>query len=999
MEIWIVAYIVLMIGIAVMDGVLSVKSFQKNKTTGRYLGFACMWATIIDISYLCSILSKSYGFVSVMSSIYFMGIDGVLISLFIFTTYFTKGAFSGLEKVLIRICLLYALFDFGVFAANPFCHIAIDFIRRDTRISFYRYQMKLLYQFHLVFSYVVVVCILFLLIRKICTTPNEYRSQYSMIVVGLLAVIGINAVFLFIPGDNVFSLLDYSICCYSLMSFLIYWNCFDYSTHAMLNKMKTRIFENIGQGIVLFDHENNRILHNKRAETLLGREKLEHCGRIDEFMKQYELPVLKLGETSSYTVQCRVEERGKRQSLRCDVKMLRNEKGAKLGLMFVFSDIAVETDLLTGFQKWENFLPMMREVGEHFIFPVGIAVCDVNSLSVINATRGQDAGNEKIRQMSVLMREIFPPETYFVRGQDANLIAICSRSDETRMAGYAEKVSQSFHGSIQYGISVASVRDQNMEKSIQSAVMAMRTKKLVDGESIHSDMLSSLLKALEECDSDTEHHIERTRLIGAELGKKIGLSDAQQSKLALLCLLHDIGKISIPIEILNKPGKLTDSEWKIMRSHVEAGYEIANSNAELKQVANEIRSHHERWDGKGYPDGLSKESIPLLSRVISVIDSYDAMTNDRPYRKGMPVKAAVEELRRNAGTQFDPSITAEFIEFLSEKYSVRLDAVNAEEKAMPTSEANPGDSKREHSAAHSLLFCRYILNGSWTIIETDENFEHLTGYSEKDTENGAMNQRDLIPEEDRLDYVSHVSASLAQSELVLDEHRLLRKDGTTIYVFCCGRVCHDPGLQGCFEIIISDVSETYALKMLTDAVKSKADIRLRSWESTYRTDSLTGLLNHAAFKNDTEMKLLEGSSTAMMIMMDVDRFKQYNDTYGHQNGDEYLILIAQNLQASLRGEDFACRMGGDEFAAMLFFDKSVPEATIRARAHQIFDKVNLVVKTVAGGTSISMGAVFTGSGMSFNQLYNEADAALYKAKNEGRERIVVESRRDGILEK
>lgn len=210
-----------------------------------------------------------------------------------------------------------------------------------------------------------------------------------MIVVGLLAVIGINAVFLFIPDDNVFSLLDYSICCYSLMSFLIYWNCFDYSTHAMLNKMKTRIFENIGQGIVLFDHENNRILYNKRAETLLGREKLEHCGRIDEFMKQYELPMLKLGETSSYTVQCRVEESGMRQSLRCDVKMLRNEQGTKLGLMFVFSDIAVETDLLTGFQKWENFLPMMREVGEHFIFPVGIAVCDVNSLSVINATRGQ----------------------------------------------------------------------------------------------------------------------------------------------------------------------------------------------------------------------------------------------------------------------------------------------------------------------------------------------------------------------------------------------------------------------------------------------------------------------------------------------------------------------------------------------------------------------------------------------------------------------------------
>ena len=135
MELLIAAYIVLMIGIAVMDGVLSVKSFQKNKTTGRYLGFACMWATIIDISYLCSILSKSYGFVSVMSSIYFMGIDGVLISLFIFTTYFTKGAFSRLEKVLTRICLLYALFDFVVFAVNPFCHVACIFWPNGTPFS------------------------------------------------------------------------------------------------------------------------------------------------------------------------------------------------------------------------------------------------------------------------------------------------------------------------------------------------------------------------------------------------------------------------------------------------------------------------------------------------------------------------------------------------------------------------------------------------------------------------------------------------------------------------------------------------------------------------------------------------------------------------------------------------------------------------------------------------------------------------------------------------
>ena len=110
-----------------------------------------------------------------------------------------------------------------------------------------------------------------------------------------------------------------------------------------------------------------------------------------------------------------------------------------------------------------------------------------------------------------------------------------------------------------------------------------------------------------------------------------------------------------------------------MESHVEAGYKIANSNSELKQVAREIRYHHERWDGKGYPDGLSQDSIPILSRVIAVVDSFDAMVNDRPYRKAMPVTKALEELKRCAGTQFDPAITSEFIRYVCEENAITLD--------------------------------------------------------------------------------------------------------------------------------------------------------------------------------------------------------------------------------------------------------------------------------------------------------------------------------------
>ena len=126
-----------------------------------------------------------------------------------------------------------------------------------------------------------------------------------------------------------------------------------------------------------------------------------------------------------------------------------------------------------------------------------------------------------------------------------------------------------------------------------------------------------------------------------------------------------------------------------------------------------------------------------------------------------------------------------------------------------------------------------------------------------------------------------------------------------------------------------------------------------------------------------------------MIMMDVDRFKQYNDTYGHHDGDKYLVLVAQALQAALRGDDHACRMGGDEFAAMLFFNKSVSDDVIRERAQQIFDKVNLTVKATEGGTGISMGAVIARTELTFNEMYEEADNALYDVKESGRGRIEV----------
>ena len=986
------SYIAISVLIALIDGILAVKSLRKNKTSGLYLGYACAGAAVVDLSYLVSILSDNYLLMSTMSSIYFVTIDVMLLNLLAFTVYFTKGRFTKICKWFIGLSILYTAFEIVVFSLNPFSEIAIHYIRRDTFFAKYSYEMRPLYMMHLVFTYMLVVAVVFLLIRKMVRIPREYRAQYSFVILGILAIVSVNAVFLFWPEMTVYSLLDYSICGYSLTAFLLYWSCFDYSTHGMLNSLKTSIFESIGQGIVLFDYDDHLILNNARADVLLGGIQPEKCAMLEDFLRCYDLSLNTQSEDNNFSLQCYIRNGGTMRPLRCDVRSLKNEKGKRLGKLFVFSDAALETDLLTGFQNWQSFQLFAGGNASAFPCPTSVAVCDINSLSVLNSTRGNQAGDQVIKQLADAMRECFPKQTYYVRGTEANLIALCSHSDETQMLAHMAQVKERFPGKLQYAVSVTTEENSEILSAVFAALKAMRAKKLLDRESIHSEMLTSLIRALQECDSDTEHHVRRTQQMGAALGKRIELTDLQQSNLSLLCLLHDIGKIGIPLEILNKPGKLSEEEWEILKTHTEKGYEIANSNNELRGIAEEIRHHHERWDGKGYPDGLSRESIPFLSRVIAVVDAYDAMTNRRAYRHAMSPADAMEELKKCAGSQFDPFIVSEFIRLLKE--NLPKECVN-EGDGVPSGNRQAAHLSSDIGAesgnfVHPVTYSRYVLDESMHIVSVDANFEKLTGYTQEDIREHPMLQADLIPEEERTEYLCHTNACLAKSPMVFQEHRIRRKDGSDVYVFCFGRVYFDSAVRTeRSEIIIADITKTYSMKMLADAEQSKAQIRLKYWEDTYRRDSLTGLLNHAAFRSDVELKLLEGKTRVMMLMMDVDKFKEYNDTYGHHNGDRFLILVAQALLSSLRKEDRACRMGGDEFAAALYFSPDTSEASIRERAQQIFDKMSITLKGANESTGISMGVVIADHEATFLQLYEASDKALYQAKENGRNRFVV----------
>jgi putative nucleotidyltransferase with HDIG domain len=233
---------------------------------------------------------------------------------------------------------------------------------------------------------------------------------------------------------------------------------------------------------------------------------------------------------------------------------------------------------------------------------------------------------------------------------------------EAILDGIAGETVQNMDLSLSIGYQLKTDPDQSLADLYKDAENIMYKYKLASGASVRNHAIQAIYKTLTDKYELERNHSHRVSELSVALGKALGMHADELNELELSGLFHDIGKISLPDSILNKPSRLTKEEYDIVKSHTRNGYAILRAADEYSDLAKNALYHHEHYDGGGYPDGLKGDAIPIQSRIIHIADAFEAMTSDRPYRKAMPVERAIAELKKYQGTQFDPNLLDVFLE-------------------------------------------------------------------------------------------------------------------------------------------------------------------------------------------------------------------------------------------------------------------------------------------------------------------------------------------------
>ena len=549
----------------------------------------------------------------------------------------------------------------------------------------------------------------------------------------------------------------------------------------------------------------------------------------------------------------------------------------------------------------------------------------------------------------------------------------------------------------------------SMVRKALSQENVLASAREVELERSYLATIEALAAALDAKDRHTEAHSRETAALARAVGQRLGLKDEALRFLEYGALLHDIGKIGIPGYILNKPGPLDPEETAIMREHPVIGERIVASVPFLSRVRPIVRAEHERWDGCGYPDRLEGTEIPVEARIIHACDAFQAMASDRAYRPALPRDRILEELRNNAGKQFDPDVVTALLAVIeSGEVAVMGTATEVGHQDRPV----PAHAWTQHLDAIQQLGARLacvvgvqeisqtIGHAITTLLPYDQCRIYLLGDDgttltpayfggTQRTEYSAITAEGLALQvgEGITGWVAETKHGVVVGDT---EHhpRAAQIPGTaeSEESMLAVPVIFEDNLIGVIVIVKVGLHQYSSdhLRLLTilanQAAVSISNARLiERLALSAATDPLTGLANRRAFEERLDARLAGQSSTFAVLMLDVDDLKQVNDAEGHAAGDAVLVEVARVLRAHVREGDVVTRWGGDEFVLLV-------DGLDRVGAISLARRVGGTLLAGGGGSrsiSVSLGtACYPADGSSRDTLLAAADRSMYADKRQ-----------------
>ena len=301
--------------------------------------------------------------------------------------------------------------------------------------------------------------------------------------------------------------------------------------------------------------------------------------------------------------------------------------------------------------------------------PLAIMMVDVNGLKLTNDAFGHHIGDELLKKVAKNLISCDSKGGFACRVGGDEFLMVFPNTDENEAEYLVDKLYELVSAerleniviSISAGCQVRTDVSQSIRDTLIKAENHMLRKKIVESQSMRNQTVNIIMQTLSEKNEREKRHSGEVAKWAKEIGVAMGLSVQKVKEIELAGLLHDIGKIAIKEDILNKPGKLTEEEYDEIKRHPESGYHILKSVDEYSSLAQCVLEHHERFDGKGYPKGIKGSQISLIARIIAVADAFEAMIAQRPYRKSLTEEMAIEEIKKNANTQFDPEVVTAFL--------------------------------------------------------------------------------------------------------------------------------------------------------------------------------------------------------------------------------------------------------------------------------------------------------------------------------------------------